>query len=189
MSTTRDLPTPCYAGGRAYQPMYSPHSGRSRPRDCRQDKVITLSSPELGWARFWEIIKTVTCMTLRHSFAVHCLEKGDSIRALQEALGHESIDTTLLYEDCILPADAKSPLSLLPGREDPASIADEPSVAAEDISHPARMLFAEPLAAEAIELPFRSESTPSLASEFYQLLKTHILGRFLGTRRVTIRAG
>jgi len=391
MNTTRDLRTPCYAGGSPYRPLYSPHSGRSRPRDCRRDKVIALSSPELGWARFWEIIssqlerhaysnssrelyrnvlrgfyrkarcapasvtgeliaahlnrlvaehyswnwigmnisvlrsvfdklggqalatrfmtpkrpmhlpeilspgeirqllaaatttrdqlllgllygcglkvgevrqltwsavdaqrghirvrhargrndrtlpippellpvlkagaercppadyifqgrvagtplsarmvqlilrkavnatnilKTVTCMTLRHSFAVHCIEKGDSIRAVQEALGHESVDTTLLYERCILPRDATSPLDRLRQQTTPPTGENEPNPQASDGS-----LFDKPLSVTECELPFRDTSSRNPAREFYSLLKTQIIGRFLCRRRGTIRAG
>jgi hypothetical protein len=60
-----------------------------------------------------DIIKPVTCMTLRHSFAVYWLEERGSIRALQVALGHKTIDSTLLYEDCILPPGVASPLDRL----------------------------------------------------------------------------
>jgi len=58
-------------------------------------------------------LKTVTSMNLRHSFAVHCIEDGCSIRAVQEALGHASIDTTLLYKDCIIPPEVTSPVDVL----------------------------------------------------------------------------
>ncbi|MBL7077434.1 MAG: tyrosine-type recombinase/integrase [Kiritimatiellae bacterium] len=136
-----------------------------------------------------DILKTVTCMTLRHSFAVHCLENGGSTRAVQEALGHKSIDTTLIYEDCILPCHVRSPLGLLRERNDAESIGREPREAVADPGQPARMLFSEPLSIEAIALPFRNESSSGHASEFQHLLHTHILGRFLGKRRATIRAG
>jgi len=133
------------------------------------------------------VLKTVTCMSLRHAFAVHCIENGDSIRAIQEALGHKSIDTTLLYERCTLPKDVTSPLDNMRQRQ----AGQEPHGAD---------LFPQPLSIGALEPPFRDPSAGSRAREFYNLLKTHILGRFLCSRRlvsrssgsrarVTIRAG
>jgi site-specific recombinase XerD len=56
------------------------------------------------------ILKPVTAMTLRHTYAVHCLENGESIRELQHALGHQHIKTTMLYTRCILPPNLESPL-------------------------------------------------------------------------------
>ncbi len=53
-------------------------------------------------------------MNLRHSFALHALEDGMNPRALQEVLGHRSVETTLVYQRCLLPPDAISPLDLIP---------------------------------------------------------------------------
>ncbi|MBT3297180.1 MAG: tyrosine-type recombinase/integrase [Verrucomicrobia bacterium] len=180
-----------------------------------------------------DIIKPVTCMTLRHSFAVHCLENGDSVRALQEALGHKSIDTTLVYEDCILPPCVASPLDRLKQQAhtqtaepdplpcNPASCETLPGPQPRGaklfpVPHPRgakhfARLFTRPLSVDALELPFRDnsrversslrdETSGSRAGEFYRQLKTHIFGlsrvgqrplrgRFLGSRRSTIRAG
>lgn len=43
------------------------------------------------------ISKSVTPHTLRHTFAVRCIQKGISTRALQEFLGHDHLSTTEWY--------------------------------------------------------------------------------------------
>jgi site-specific recombinase XerD len=39
----------------------------------------------------------VTTHTFRHNFATHPLEDGSDIRTVQELLGHESVETTMVY--------------------------------------------------------------------------------------------
>jgi integrase/recombinase XerD len=43
------------------------------------------------------IKKHVSCHTLRHSCATHLLEMGMDIMTIKELLGHERIETTLVY--------------------------------------------------------------------------------------------
>lgn len=43
------------------------------------------------------IIKDINVHTLRHTFATHCLEDGIDIMTLKKYLGHQSIETTMIY--------------------------------------------------------------------------------------------
>lgn len=44
-----------------------------------------------------KIEKEASVHTLRHSYAVHCLERGMDIHLLQEILGHKYLQTTAIY--------------------------------------------------------------------------------------------
>ena len=133
---------------------------------------------------------------------MHSLAAGESVRAVQEALGHASIDTTLLCEHCILPEIA-SPLAAIRALQSPSPPHPIPTSTFEMPCHataktgssvrhslsPSRDLFKTPPSIEHLDLPFSSSAAQPMAQLFQRLLSTHVFGRFLCKRRSTTRAG
>jgi integron integrase len=66
-------------------------------------------------ARRLGLNRRIGCHTLRHSFATHLVERGVDLRTIQLLLGHESLETTMIYTHIARqgPAGVTSPLDLL----------------------------------------------------------------------------
>jgi integron integrase len=59
------------------------------------------------------ISKPVGVHTLRHCFATHLYKNGTDIRTIQELLGHQKLETTMIYVHLLGGAAVKSPLDRL----------------------------------------------------------------------------
>jgi len=131
-------------------------------------------------ARDAEILKDVSCTTLRDSYAVARLRAGCHIRELQETLGHKKIESTLRYQAYLPPAGYVSPIDL----PEMSAAAETTDRVEEQDAQPTAQDLAErlpSLPANELQLPFKPPA--GRAREFYLALKTQLKKRFLALRR------
>jgi len=119
--------------------------------------------------------RPVSCMTLRHAYAIQCLRNGTNIRALQQCLGHKSVKTTLRYQRCIPPPCRPA----APGR------AGSPLPASPPISLPISG-FRFSSTSSLPHLPFPTLGSPE--NQFLQNLKARLTNHFLSLRNHAFRA-
>jgi len=83
-----------------------PAPGRGGNRSSDTAKPMPHSSVQIAFKdalKKSRIYKRASVHTLRHSYATHLLQKGVDLRLIQEYLGHESVETTMIYTQLTQP--------------------------------------------------------------------------------------
>jgi len=85
----------------AWQFVFPATRDTTDPRTGRRGRYplhpTTLQRAVKTAARRTGIPKTISCHTLRHSFATHILRAGADVRTVQQLMGHKSLRTTMIY--------------------------------------------------------------------------------------------
>ena len=81
----------------------------------RSISPMSVSSVQMAYrlARAASGVNTAsTTHSLRHSYATHLLEEGVSLRQISQYLGHESLDTTVIYTHLTAISEARTQAAL-----------------------------------------------------------------------------
>jgi site-specific recombinase XerD len=81
----------------------------------RSTSPMSVSSVQMAYrlARAASGVNTAsTTHSLRHSYATHLLEEGVSLRQISQYLGHESLDTTVIYTHLTAISEARTQAAL-----------------------------------------------------------------------------
>ena len=76
----------------SHQPCADPRSGlivRWRCHEANVQRAVKAAARPLGL--------DITPHHLRHAYATHCLNRGNNVRAIQSAMGHKCLETTMGY--------------------------------------------------------------------------------------------
>jgi integrase/recombinase XerD len=83
---------------------------------ARAKEAMSVSSVQMAYrlARAASAVNSAsTTHSLRHSYATHLLEEGVSLRQISQYLGHESLDTTVIYTHLTSISEARTQAALL----------------------------------------------------------------------------
>jgi site-specific recombinase XerD len=81
----------------------------------RSTAAMSVSSVQMAYrlARAASAVNSAsTTHSLRHSYATHLLEEGVSLRQISQYLGHESLDTTVIYTHLTAISEARTQAAL-----------------------------------------------------------------------------
>lgn len=81
----------------------------------RATAPMSVSSVQMAFRLAREAVAlqpTATVHTLRHSYATHLLEEGVSVRLISQYLGHESLETTVIYTHLTAVSEAQTRVAL-----------------------------------------------------------------------------
>jgi site-specific recombinase XerD len=89
---------------RKLEPILNAYIDKYKPKDLffsgEKGKTYSPRSVQLVFQKAMvkaKIEKDASVHTLRHSYAVHCIERGMDIHLLQTILGHKYLQTTSVY--------------------------------------------------------------------------------------------